>query len=98
LLAILGMASCTKKQFQDSYPDPSKLSATTVDRQFAGMLSSNLNYTMYHYWDYFVVYQNTMIPWSQTAATINGNGRYMPGAAAIGDVWGTYYRLTAQYK
>lgn len=42
LLAILGMASCTKKQFQDSYPDPSKLSATTVDRQFAGMLSSIL--------------------------------------------------------
>ncbi|WP_026770474.1 SusD/RagB family nutrient-binding outer membrane lipoprotein [Asinibacterium sp. OR53] len=98
LLAILGITSCTKKQFEDSYSDPSKLSSTTVDRQFAGMLSSNLNYVMYRYYAYFAVYQNTMMPWSQTAATLNSNGRYIPGAAATSDVWSTYYKLLAQYK
>lgn len=97
VLALLG-SGCTKKQFSDAYPDPLKLSATTVERQFAGVLSAPLNYVMYHYWDYFVVYQNTLIPWSQTAVTLNTNGRYIPGAAAISDFWTTFYKLTAQYK
>lgn len=98
LVLLLIASGCTKKQFADAYTDPSKLSETTIDRQFAGVLTSNLNYTMYHYWDYFVVYQNTVIPWSQTAVTLNTNGRYIPGAAAISDFWGTYYKLVAQYK
>ena len=98
-MMVLTLASaCTKKQFSDAYSDPSKLSTTTVDRQLAGEMSSNLNYIMYHYWDYFVVYQNTVIPWSQTAVTLNTNGRYIPGAAAIGDLWSTYYGFVAQYK
>ena len=95
---MLLVSACTKKQFADDYKNPLKLSDATVDRQFAGVLSSSLNYTMYHYWDYFVVYQNTLIPWTQTAVTINSNGRYIPGAAAASDFWGVYYGLTAQYK
>lgn len=97
VLVIIG-SGCTKDQFSESYPNPLKLSATTVERQFAGVLSSPLNYVMYHYYDYFAVYQNTLIPWSQTAVALNGNGRYIPGAAAIGDFWTTFYKLTAQYK
>src|ERR1051325_6605068 len=98
-MMVLTLASaCTKKQFSDAYSDPSKLSTTTVDRQLAGEMSSNLNYVMYHYWDYFVVYQNTLIPWSQTAVTLNTNGRYLPGAAAISDLWSTYYGFVAQYN
>jgi hypothetical protein len=95
---ILVFSACTKKQFSDTYANPSSVATTTVDLQYAGFLSSNLNYTLYTYWDYFVVYQNTLIPWSQTAATINSTGRYLPGAAAMGDVWSTYYRFVAQYK
>lgn len=98
LVFVLVITGCTKKQFSDAYTDPTKVTTTTVDRQFAGFLSSNLNYVMYHYWDYFVVYQNTVIPWSQTAVTLNTNGRYIPGAAAISDVWKTYYGFVAQYK
>ncbi|HEY6976025.1 MAG TPA: SusD/RagB family nutrient-binding outer membrane lipoprotein [Chitinophagaceae bacterium] len=98
LVLMLIAAGCTKDQFADDYTDPSKVSETTIDRQFAGVLSSNLNYVMYHYWDYFVVYQNTLVPWSQTAVTLNTNGRYIPGAAAIDDFWNTYYKLVAQYK
>lgn len=98
LVLVLIGSGCTREQFSDAYPDPTRLSGTTVERQFAGVLSSPLNYLMYHYWDYFVVYQNTLIPWSQTAVTLNSNGRYIPGAAAIGDFWTTFYKLTAQYK
>lgn len=95
---MLIISACTKKQFEDAYADQSKFSTTTIDKQFAGVLSSNLNYVMYHYYDYFAVYQNTLIPWSQTAVTLNTNGRYIPGAAAIDDFWNTYYKLLAQYK
>lgn len=98
LVLVFVASACKKDQFADAYTNPLKLTTTTVDRQFAGVLSSNLNYVMYHYWDYFVVYQNTLIPWSQTAVTLNTNGRYIPGAAAITDFWNTYYNLVAQYK
>ena len=98
LILMLFATACTKKQFSDAYTNPTKLAETTVDRQFAGVLASELNYVMYHYWDYFVVYQNTVIPWSQTAVTLNSNGRYIPGAAAVSDFWNNYYNLVAQYK
>ncbi|HEX5154130.1 MAG TPA: SusD/RagB family nutrient-binding outer membrane lipoprotein [Parafilimonas sp.] len=97
-ILALALSACTKQQFEDTYADPSKVSTTTIDRQFAGVLSSNLTYVMYRYWQYFVVYQNTMTPWSQTAVTLNTNGRYIPGAAAVGDYWSSYYALLAQYK
>lgn len=97
-VSLLAVSSCTKQQFADAYTDPRTIASTTVSQQFAGFLSSNLSYVMYHYWDYFVVYQNTLIPWSQTAASLNTNGRYLPGAAAISDVWKTYYGFLAQYK
>jgi len=98
LVVLLVASGCTKSQFSDAYTDPSKLASTTVDKQFAGFMYSNLNFVMYHYWDYFVDYQNTLIPWSQTAVTLNTNGRYLPGPAAINDVWSNYYAFVAQYK
>jgi hypothetical protein len=98
LVVVLIISGCTKDQFSDAYTNPLKVSQTNIERQFAGVLSSNLNYVMYHYYDYFAVYQNTVIPWSQTAVTLNTNGRYIPGAAAITDFWNTYYNLVAQYK
>ncbi len=98
IVSLAGMSSCTKKQLADDYPDPSKVSSTTVEKQFAGFLSSNLDYVMYKYWNYFVVLQNTMLPWTQTVGMINTPGRYVPGAAAIGARWGNYYSFLAQYK
>jgi Starch-binding associating with outer membrane len=98
IVAGAGLSSCTKKQFADDYADPSKVSSTTVEKQFAGFLSSNLDYVMYKYWNYFVVLQNTMLPWTQTVGIVNTPGRYVPGAAAIGARWSNYYGFLAQYK
>lgn len=98
LLGSIVGTSCTKQQFADSYADPAKVSSTTVARQFSGFLNSNNDYVMYKYYPYFAVYQNTVIPWSQTSATLNTNGRYLPGAAAISAVWNNYYAFVAQYK
>jgi len=97
-VSVAALSACTKKQFSDAYTNPSSIATTTVERQFAGFLSSNLSYVMYRYYQYFVVYQNTLIPWSQTAVTLNTSGRYIPGAAAINDLWSNYYGFVAQYK
>lgn len=98
VVSLVGISSCTKKQLANDYPDPSKVSSTTVEQQFAGFLSSNLDYTMYQYWNYFVVLQNTMLPWTQTVGIINTPGRYVPGAASISAKWESYYGFLAQYK
>lgn len=98
IICAVGLSSCTKKQFEEAYSDPSKVSSTTVEKQFSGFLSSNLDFVMYKYWNYFVVLQNTILPWTQVVGNINAPGRYVPGAAAISDRWSNYYAFLAQYK
>jgi hypothetical protein len=93
-----GLSSCTKKQFSDAYANPQTVNQTTVEKQFAGFLTSNLDYVMYKYWNYFVILQNTALPWSQATGILNNPARYVPGAAAITDRWKYYYNFVAQYK
>lgn len=95
---IVGITSCSKNQLADNYTNPVKVASTTVEKQFAGFLSYNQDYVMYKYWNYFVVLQNTLLPWTQAVGMINAPGRYVPGAAAISARWGNYYGLLAQYK
>lgn len=104
IFLIIGIASavmvssCSKSQLEDDYTDPAKVASTNVERQFAGFLGANRDFVMYKYWNYFVVLQNTLLPWTQTVGMINAPGRYIPGAAAIGDRWSNYYAFLAQYK
>ena len=98
IISAIAFSSCTKSQFADAYADPSKVSSTTVELQYAGFLSSNLSYVMYNYWDYFVDYQNTVLPWTQVTPIINNSGRFIPGVQSESDVWNNYYGFMAQYK
>jgi hypothetical protein len=98
ILGASGMVSCTKEQLATDYVNPKTVATTTVEKQFAGFLSSDLDYVMYQYWNYFVILQNTALPWSQAVGVINTPGRYVPGAAAISDRWGSYYNFVSQYK
>ena len=93
-----GLSSCTKKQFSDAYSNPQTVNETTVEKQFAGFLTSNLDYVMYKYWNYFVILQNTALPWSQATGILNNPARYVPGAAATTDRWKNFYNFLAQYK
>jgi tetratricopeptide (TPR) repeat protein len=98
VVGVSGIFSCTKKQFADDYIKPTTVATTTVEKQFAGFLSSDLDYVMYKYWNYFVILQNTALPWSQAVGVNNTQGRYVPGAAAISDRWSNYYNFLSQYK
>jgi tetratricopeptide (TPR) repeat protein len=96
--AFAGLSSCTKQQLSDSYANPSTVNTTTAEKQYAGFLTSNLDYVMYRYWNYFVVLQNTALPWSQATGVLNNPARYVPGSAAISNRWSNFYNFLAQYK
>lgn len=90
--------SCTKADFKDAYPDPSKISTTTVEKQFSGFLASNREYVIPYYWNYFVVLRTTLTRYTQAVGWVNAAGQYVPGEAGIGAYWSTYYTLMAQYR
>lgn len=98
LVVVTGFISCTKQQFADDYVNPKTVATTTVEKQFSGFLAADLDYVMYKYWNYFVVLQNTALPWSQAVGVLNTPGRYVPGAAAVSARWGNFYNFLAQYK
>jgi tetratricopeptide (TPR) repeat protein len=98
LAAVLAVSSCTKKEFAESYPDPSKIAASTSEKQFAGFINSNLGYVMPGYWNYFVVQRITNNRYTQSVGWSNATGQYIPGGGAVSDHWNAYYNFLAQYK
>jgi hypothetical protein len=98
LVIATGVTSCKKSDFAKAYVDPSKVASTTVEKQYAGFLSSDLDYVMYKYWNYFVVLQNTALHYTQAVGWANAPGQYIPGSAAIHDRWVNYYSFLSQYK
>lgn len=95
---IVVLSSCTKSDFDENYSDPSKISTSTVEKQFAGFLQTNRGYVLPDYWNYFVVLRTTLTRYTQAVGWVNSTAQYVPGAAGIDSRWGTYYGLLAQYR
>jgi Starch-binding associating with outer membrane len=104
LLFILAIAltvfntGCKKADFEDAYADPSKISTTTVEKQFAGFLVSNREYVLPGYWNYFVVLRTSVNRYTQAVGWVNSTNQYVPGIAGINDRWGAYYNFLGQYR
>lgn len=94
----VGYTGCKKSDFAEAYPDPSKISVTTVEKQFAGFLNSDKNYVVPDYWNYFVVLRTTINHYTQAVGYANGSSQWVPGASGIDSRWGTYYSSLAQYR
>jgi len=92
------VSSCKKTDFADSYADPSKISVSSVEKQFAGFLKSNSSYVLPDYWNYFVVLRTSTNRYSQSTGYTNVDKMYVPGDAGISGNWDTYYGLLAQYR
>ncbi|MBB4079630.1 hypothetical protein GGR28_002255 [Lewinella aquimaris] len=95
---ILTIASCTEDDFADAYPDPARISETTVDKQFTGMLVEGRDYVVPDYWNYFVVLMGTLNPWTQSIGWTNDPGQYVPGSSGVNSFWDNYYSVLAQYR
>jgi hypothetical protein len=98
LVLAIGFVACNKTDFKDSYADPSKISVTSVEKQFAGFMASNRWYVLPDYWNYFVVLRTTVNHYTQAVGWVNSNNQYVPGSAGIGDRWNTYYNFLAQFR
>ena len=97
-VVLSGFAACQKSDFKDYYADPSKISATNVEKQFAGMVYTNKDYVVPSYWNYFVVLRPSVNHYIQAVGWANGANQYIPGAASISDRWNNYYNFLAQYR
>jgi hypothetical protein len=95
---LLGVTACNNKNFEDYYVQPSTINQSTIEKQFAGALASTLDWTMYRYWNYFVILQNTALHYTQVVGWQNFEKQYEPGAGGVGDRWRWYYSYLAQYR
>ena len=98
VILAVELTACKKSDFADAYADPSKISTTTVEKQFAGFLVTNREYVLPSYWNYFVIMRTTLTHYTQAVGWINGIAQYVPGAASITDRWNNYYNFLAQYR
>ncbi|KYP14453.1 SusD/RagB family nutrient-binding outer membrane lipoprotein [Flavihumibacter sp. CACIAM 22H1] len=95
---LAGLGACSKSDFAESYPDPSKINTSTVEKQFAGFLVTNREYVLPSYWNYFVVLRTSVNRYTQSVGWVNSNSQYVPGAASINDRWNNFYNLLSQYR
>lgn len=92
------IVSCKKSTFEDSYTDPSKISNTTVEKQFTGMIFTNREYVVPSYWNYFVVLRTSVNHYTQSVGWANTPGQYAANGAGITDRWNNYYNFLSQYR
>jgi hypothetical protein len=98
LLLLLLLSACNDDKFGEYYVDPKTINESTIEKQFAGALSSTFAWTMYQYYNYFVVLQNTALHYTQVVGWQNFEKQYEPGAAGVGERWGQYYGYLAQHN
>ena len=98
LSLIVVVSSCSKSDFADSYADPSKISVSTIEKQYAGFLKSNSDYVVPAYYNYFVVLRTSTNRYTNAIGFTNVDKMYVPGDAGISANWGSYYALLAQYR
>jgi tetratricopeptide (TPR) repeat protein len=95
---IMSFVACQKSDFASSYTNPSKIAATTIEKQFTGFLNSNKDWVLPNYTNYFVVLRITLNRYSQVAGWVNNSRQYVPGAGAVNDRWTNFYGFLAQFR
>ncbi|MDQ6477670.1 SusD/RagB family nutrient-binding outer membrane lipoprotein [Dyadobacter sp. LHD-138] len=95
---MLVAMSCSESEFAARYADPSKVSTTTIEKQYTGFLGSNMDYILPKYRNYFVSLRTSVNRYTQATGWANDAGQYVPGSSGIEDVWFNYYNTLAQYR
>ena len=92
------VSACVNEDFEESYANPSKISVSSVEKQFTGFLASNREYVVPSYWNYFVVLRTTVNRYTQAVGWVNSTAQYVPGAGLVSNRWDNYYGFLAQYR
>jgi hypothetical protein len=95
---IAGVSGCKKSDFADAYADPSKVSLSSVAKQYTGVTTSFRGYLVPDYWNYFVVLRTSLLHYTQAVGWENGDNQYLPPAAGVNDRWNAFYNFLSQYR
>ncbi|WP_028298760.1 SusD/RagB family nutrient-binding outer membrane lipoprotein [Olivibacter sitiensis] len=90
--------ACKKSSFDELYRDPEKVTETTVEKQFVGVIHGYRQLIVPTYRNYFVTILPTIARYIQIYGWANSENQLLPGAAAIEDRWNRYYEGLAQYR
>ena len=96
--SLASITSCKNSSFEEFYRDPSKVSTTTVEKQFAGMVYQFRELIVPSYWNYFVILRTTANRYTQSVGWANEANQLLPGSAAMSDRWNFYYKGLAQFR
>lgn len=95
---LLGTVACQESEFTERYPDPAKISKTTIEKQYTGFLVSNMDYVLPQYRNYFVTLRTSLNHYNQITGWPNESGQYVPGSSGVEDVWYNYYNTLLQFR
>src|SRR5690606_39459647 len=96
--SLTAITSCKKKSFDEVYRDPSKVTSSSVERQFSGLQYTFRELVVPTYRNYFVTLAPTIHRYIQVIGWANSENQLNPGAAAITDRWERYYQGLAQFR
>jgi hypothetical protein len=95
---MLVAASCSESEFTERYPDPAKISETTIEKQYTGIMYTSREYVLPGYGNYFVTLRTSLNRYTQAVGWPFESGNYVPGSAGVQDLWFNYYNTLAQYR
>ncbi|EON78062.1 hypothetical protein ADIS_1460 [Lunatimonas lonarensis] len=98
LMLTVVAVSCQFSDFEDNYRDPSRISESSIEKQFTGFIIANRNYVLPSYDNYFINLRITLNRFTHSIGWVNGENQYVPGSAAINNRWNNYYQFLAQYR
>ncbi|WP_312790873.1 SusD/RagB family nutrient-binding outer membrane lipoprotein [Sphingobacterium sp.] len=96
--SLTTITSCKKDSFADDYKNPGKVSESTPEKQFTGMIYEFRALIIPSYGNYFITLRPTINLYIQNLGSINQANQLVPGSAAVEERWNKYYAGLAQYK
>lgn len=96
--SLTTITSCKKDSFGDYYKNPGKVSESTPEKLFTGMIYEFRALIIPSYGNYFITLRPTINLYIQNLGSINQANQLIPGSAATEERWNKYYAGLAQYK
>ncbi|WP_031528841.1 SusD/RagB family nutrient-binding outer membrane lipoprotein [Dyadobacter crusticola] len=95
---LFATTACEESEFTERYADPSKISETSVEKQYTGIMYTNRNWVLPAYGNYFVTLRTSINRYTQSVGWPFESGNYVPGSAGSQDLWFNYYNTLAQFR
>ena len=96
LLLSVGI-SCSKKQFEDKYYDPSKTTTYSTEKLFTGVIFAGRQYMYQSYWR-LITWDRFFGRFAQTTGYNNKSGIYEVTDGYANDRWNNFYQALTQFR